>query len=270
MATAISPIWPKICGCLQRSSFELIREALDWGNQRVAEYPNAAWLASVVQPRGCFFSRSGENHPWCRPVIMVDSVKAGGATMRSGTFAKKVKKPTFVAAMVVGAALSTLGAAKADAAVENVSRYCTACWRNARIQPDSWSDCTQEVFTRLLERVQPDGWDRLLARESEEHREFLRAIDAVKKRIQRAHRPTPLPGDVADDSLITTEERTELRREIMQAAHEHLTPRQAEIVSLSLDGWSVHGIAEQLQVSPTRVSDEKYKAVQRLRAALAT
>ena len=188
--------------------------------------------------------------------------------MNSSSLVKKSKRPSYVAAMVVGAALSTLGAAPAEAAVSNVSRYCTACWRNARIQPDSWSDCTQEVLTRLVERVHPTGWERLLARETDEHREFLRAIDAVKKRSQRAQRPASLAGDVPDDGVLESERRAELRREILQAANEQLSPRQAEIVSLSIDGWSIHDIAGRLDISSTRVSDEKYKAVQRLRAVM--
>ena len=74
--------------------------------------------------------------------------------------------PRYVVAMVLGTALSTLGPAapaSADApdsvrAVSDISRYCAACWRNARLHPDCWTDCTQEVFTRLLERVSPDTW----------------------------------------------------------------------------------------------------------------
>ena len=63
-----------------------------------------------------------------------------------------------MAAMVVGAALSALGGeAKAATtgpapdAVTDISRYCQVCWRNARLHPDSWSDCTQEVLVRLLQ-----------------------------------------------------------------------------------------------------------------------
>src|SRR5437588_1738262 len=98
-------------------------------------------------------------------------------------------------AMVLGTALSAVGSTPGIAAVPgpsqvkaatDISRYCTACWRNAHLHPDSWTDCTQEVFSRLLERVAPQSWDRLLKDEGEERREFLRAIDTVKKRFQRA------------------------------------------------------------------------------------
>src|SRR5246127_3615632 len=108
---------------------------------------------------------------------------------------RRPKRGRYVVAMVLGTALSALGttsgsasaAAEADVrAINDISRYCTTCWRNARLDPNSWSDCTQEVFCRLLERVAPDAWSNLLKEDGEGRREFMRAIDAVKKRSQRA------------------------------------------------------------------------------------
>src|ERR1700681_1105220 len=88
-----------------------------------------------------------------------------------------------VMAMVLGTALPTFGTASAanPRTVNDLSRYCTACWRNARLPADCWPDCTQEVFTRLLERVPQDSWGSTLAEETQERRELVRAIDAVKK-----------------------------------------------------------------------------------------
>src|SRR5712692_11424907 len=114
----------------------------------------------------------------------------------------KAMRPRLVA-MVLGTALTALGStstAVAEApgtlrAVANMSRYCTTCWRNARISPDYWGDCTQEVLKRMLERVTPDAWDQVLKNDGEEHREFLRAIDTVKKRSQRQRRPIGIPLD---------------------------------------------------------------------------
>src|SRR5438874_8418696 len=63
-----------------------------------------------------------------------------------------------MAAVVAGTALSALGgdarAASpplADQAIQDISRYCQVCWRNARLHPDSWTDATQEVLVRLLQ-----------------------------------------------------------------------------------------------------------------------
>src|SRR5437588_6310716 len=112
-------------------------------------------------------------------------------------------KAGYVAAAVfLGASLANMaGPAHADSgAIQDLSRYCTACWRNARLHPDSWNDCTQEVFCRLLERVAPEAWGTLLQSEGEDRRELVRAIDAVKKRTQRGHRWTnPLTEDAVAD-----------------------------------------------------------------------
>src|SRR5881394_3647345 len=90
-----------------------------------------------------------------------------GSLMRSNITARRTGR--YVAAMVLGTALTALGpsvlqAASQDGApaVADLSRYCTACWRNARLPVDTWGDCTQEVLCRLLQRVPMDAWDRTL------------------------------------------------------------------------------------------------------------
>ena len=47
-----------------------------------------------------------------------------------------------------------------------------------------------------------------------------------------------------------------------------LSERQQRIVRLSFEGWSVHEIAAELRTPPERVSDEKYKAIRKLRDRL--
>src|SRR5262245_35516522 len=74
-----------------------------------------------------------------------------------GAAYRRTKRP-YMVAMLLGTALSTLSpvAALAQApegarkAIDDMGRYCTTCWRNARLPVDSWGDCTQEVFSRLL------------------------------------------------------------------------------------------------------------------------
>ncbi|HTK76427.1 MAG TPA: sigma-70 family RNA polymerase sigma factor [Gemmataceae bacterium] len=176
-------------------------------------------------------------------------------------------------AVVLGTALSTLGgsseAASSDT-LSDLSRYCTACWRNARLPADLWSDCTQEVFIRLLERVPMNAWERSLADEGDERREFLRAIDAVKKRVQRAKKCVPCADDqVADGRDAGDRERAEEMDAVLAAAREQLSDRQHQIVRRTLEGWTVPDIARELNTSPERVSDEKYKAIRKLRASFA-
>lgn len=180
-----------------------------------------------------------------------------------------------MAALVLGTALSTLGSASAAPgqaseavlrAVSDMNRYCTACWRNARLHPDCWTDCTQEVFCRLMTRIRPASWSQVLADDGEERREFIRAIDAVKKRTQRSRKYASRPLDLVADPRDTHERRlTEDREAVRRAAGTVLSPRQQRILNLSFEGWSVQEIARELHLPPERVSDEKYKAVHKLR-----
>ena len=153
-----------------------------------------------------------------------------------------------------------------DSAVRDITRYCQVCWRNARLPDDLWADCTQQVFTRLLETVGRDRWTGLLKTEDNDKREFLRAIDAVKKRTQRARRFVDLSNDVAD--RWTPSSVVDQREEVNQAAGEVLSARQQTIIYLSADGWAVPDIALELGTTTQRISDEKYKAIRKLREKL--
>jgi RNA polymerase sigma factor (sigma-70 family) len=179
-------------------------------------------------------------------------------------------------AMVLGTALTAMTPAVARAqpdappAVADLSRYCTACWRNARLPVDTWGDCTQEVLCRLLRNLPVDSWGRTLQAESEEHRELVRAIDAVKKRTQRRKNWSSQALDtVADRGDAGKRDLAEEKAVVRRAAVEVLTPRQQRIVQLSLEGWSVQEIGEKLKMPAERVSDEKYKAIRKLRGHLA-
>ncbi len=183
------------------------------------------------------------------------------------------KARSMMVAVVVGAALASMpDAAQAtqpsEKIVNDLSRYCQVCWRNARLHPDSWSDCTQEVLTRLLEKVQPDRWTALLAKDADDHREFIRAIDAVKKRTQRSRKYNGLAEDVSDHRSQPEAARNEFREVLDKAAREELSYRQQQILRLSRDGWSVPEIAQEMRTSVQRISDEKYKAIQKLRKHL--
>ena len=184
----------------------------------------------------------------------------------------------YVMAVVLGTALSvsaapgqagTTQSPQATAkAIANMSRYCATCWRNARLPMDCWSDCTQEVFRRLLERVPSDAWEQTLHGEGEEHREFLRAIDTVKKRTQRARKFSPAIDSIADARDPHRRDLREEREVVRQAAAEMLSPRQQHILQLSFEGWSVQEMSAELRLSAERVSDEKYKAIRKLRTHL--
>lgn len=183
------------------------------------------------------------------------------------------RKP-FMVAVVLGATLAALGATERVAANEvseralgGISRYCSACWRNARLPVDRWGDCTQEVLSRLLQRVPLTGWERLLSNETDERREFLRAIDTVKKRHQRERaRSNGLNQPVPDHRDRRDECQREDREALRHAADAVLSDRQQQILQMICEGHTVADVAADLAITPERVSDEKYKAIQKLRA----
>lgn len=188
------------------------------------------------------------------------------------SMSQKIGRP-YLMAVVLGTALAAMGPeARADAteispkAITNISRYCTACWRNARLPEDQWNDCTQEVLCRLLKNLPAKSWEQILKHESEERREFVRAIDAVKKRHQRNRWQSAVsPELVADVRDVETRSRNEQRDAVREASEQVLSERQQNILKLITEGHNVADIASELKMSPERVSDEKYKAIQKLR-----
>ena len=157
--------------------------------------------------------------------------------------------------------------------IQDITRYCQACWRNARLPMDQWDDCTQQVFTRLLERVPSSRWAELLPSVNDENadrRELIRAIDSAKKRFQRGRKWQELNDQIHDRQIPALhrgvqETVQDLRQDLDTAAERLLSPRQQLIVRLTADGWAVPEIANELRTTPERVSDEKYKAIQKLR-----
>lgn len=175
-------------------------------------------------------------------------------------------------ALVMGLAALTAHASETEL-VRDIQRYCAVCWRNARLDPGLWDDCTQEVCCRLLDKARAGQLDlnRVLGDDTPERRELVRAIDMVRKRVQRARRFQPLdpqatPGTDRDQR---DRDRQELG-EILEAARRAvLSPRQDRIVELWTRGWTVPDISQKLDLPVARVSDEKYKALRKLERHLA-
>jgi RNA polymerase sigma factor (sigma-70 family) len=223
-----------------------------------------------------YFGDSGEKLASSSPYNqkgMVPPAFQGFSAMKKANPMTGRRTRSVLVAVVMGAALS-MSAEKCQAAqpseqsVSDVSRYCQVCWRNARLHPDTWPDATQEVLTRLLQRVEPSRWSTLLKNEGDDRREFFRAIDAVKKRTQRTRKLSGLNDEVTDYRSQPDSARNELREEVFDAASEILSIRQQRILHLSGDGWSIPEIARELRTSVERISDEKYKAIRKLRKHL--
>ena len=141
---------------------------------------------------------------------------------RSSTVPPRTRRvgPTAVA-LVVGLAALTAQASETDL-VRDIQRYCTVCWRNARLDPRLWDDCTQEVCCRLLTKAREGQLDLtlVLAEDTPERRELVRAIDMVRKRVQRAKRYQPLDGSTPTTDIDQRHrDRLELG-EILEAARQ--------------------------------------------------
>ena len=188
---------------------------------------------------------------------------AKGRTLRAGPAAM---------ALVIGLAALTASASESEL-VRDIQRYCTVCWRNARLDPGVWEDCTQEVCCRLLGKARAGQLDLnlVLADDTQERRELVRAIDMVRKRVQRSKRYQPLDEQLtpASDNDQRQRQREELGEILEAARHAVLSPRQDRIVELWTRGWTVPEISETLEMPVARVSDEKYKALRKLENHLA-
>ena len=187
--------------------------------------------------------------------------------------ARKRRVGTTTLALVVGLASLTAQAGETEL-VHSIQRYCTVCWRNARLDPGVWDDCTQEVCCRLLTKARAGELDLglVLSDDTPERRELVRAIDMVRKRVQRTRRHAVLddhstPGPDID---ARNRDRQELG-EILEAARRAvLSSRQDRIVELWTRGWTVPEIADAMALPVARVSDEKYKALRKLERHLST
>ena len=112
------------------------------------------------------------------------------------------------------------------------------------------------------------SWDRALTVLKATSAEFVRAIDAVKKRVQRARHFVSWPGRQRDRRAKSRNGSSGASRSDKSAADRVLSPRQRTILSDTTRGYGVPEIATRLELSPARVSDEKYKAIRKLRSEL--
>lgn len=167
----------------------------------------------------------------------------------------------------VGGVLSANGEMQA---VDSIERYCAASWRTAGIARQDWPDCTQQVFIELLERLSREQVPTAISdAQSEERRELNRSIWCITQRWRRAPRLYPLdPQGSAQPTVLPPADGGSEWDEVAEAAAGCLSQQQRRIVALYAQGWTIQEIADELRLSPARASDEKYKAVQKLRRYL--
>lgn len=171
-------------------------------------------------------------------------------------------------AVAFAATVGNASATDEAAALESIQRYCLASFRNAGIAQQDWSDCSQQVMVCLLERVSRKGLVNAIDNESStERRELNRSIWCVVQRWRRAAKHVSLEEHEITAAAYQTPHDTATERinELLTSAANCLSDRQRTILSMCKDGWSVSEIADELGISPARASDEKYKAIRKLR-----
>ena len=182
----------------------------------------------------------------------------------------KVRQRAMAACAAAIAASVGLAGAPAHAegkALDQVERYCATSWRNAGIHPQDWSDCTQEAISELLERVPQERLDAVLRDgETPERRELKRAIWRTIQRWRRTPRLGSIDGQQFADSHDDIDS-LELR-DSLDAALRSVSPRQQRILALWSEGYSIDEIARSLGITAPRASDEKYKAIAKLKKQL--
>jgi RNA polymerase sigma factor (sigma-70 family) len=153
--------------------------------------------------------------------------------------------------------------------IESIKRYCTTSWRQAAVAAQDWDDCTQQVFLDLLQRISRDRLAEAIQEvKSHERQELNRAIWATVQRWRRTHRHSSLGEDEPPDTRQSRAQLTLAARDTIADAGRGLTARQREIVLGLLDGSTIAEIGRILDIPARQISDDKYKAIRKLRREL--
>ncbi len=203
--------------------------------------------------------------------------------------ATPVSDRTWDAALVASELTDLLGPSRGQADALDVTsglaqldRYLARAWYRAGIAPQQHDDCTQAVYTSLLQGLGRDRFDQLLgdvgqsgirvvlSRETAEGPDFFRAIDTVKKRAQRERSFQPLDGVESASISRPDGSQTDWKDSLQEAIVRSLSPREAALIQATLQGETPAEIAEQWGIAPKTVSNEKTRALQKLREVLSS
>jgi DNA-directed RNA polymerase specialized sigma24 family protein len=203
----------------------------------------------------------------------VDNLKGldSGALPMSTSGRRRERGLMFAAcAVALATAVGTpyQAAASETRAIQQIERYCTASWRNAGIRRQDWEDCTQQALVELLASLTPTDLSIAIEQpDSEARRELNRAVWRLVKRCRRQVTEVTFVDAYATSQPVSDPH--EDWRRIESTAEVCLSARQKQILDLTRDGWRVSDIAVELGSSSERISDEKYKAIAKLRERLA-
>lgn len=164
--------------------------------------------------------------------------------------------------------------------LSQLNRYLNRAWYRAGVPAQMHDDCSQAVYVALLQNLGRDRFDALLAdigqvgirdvlsRETADGPDFFRAIDTVKKRAQRERTFQPLDSVAASAASSQDDPGATWRGVLQEAIDQSLTTREAALIYATLKGETPAEIALQWGVAPKTVSNEKTRAIQKLREAL--
>jgi RNA polymerase sigma factor (sigma-70 family) len=172
--------------------------------------------------------------------------------------------------------------ADVSAGLAQIDRYLARAWFRAGIAPQQHDDCTQAVYATLLQGLGRDRFDQLLSdvgqsgirdvlsRETADGPDFFRAIDTVKKRAQRERSFQPLETIDAASINKPGESSSDWKNSLQEAILSSLSPREAALIQATLQGETPAEIAQQWGIAPKTVSNEKTRALQKLREVLSS
>jgi hypothetical protein len=160
------------------------------------------------------------------------------------------------------------------ATLQSIDKYCEASWHRASIPRQEWDDCSQHAFVRILTRLSQDRLAEAIEnRDSKHRRELNRCIWATTQWWRRSYHHRSLSSDDVPDSAFKTrvfDVTVPDLREAIQSDTVGLTAIQRRVIDLWANGHSITDMASKLGVPSRRISDEKYKAISKLRASFQT
>jgi len=175
---------------------------------------------------------------------------------------------------------STVDRQSIASGLAQLDRYLSRAWYRAGIAVQMHDDCSQAVYVSLLQNLGRDRFDALLSdigqsgirdvlsRETADGPDFFRAIDTVKKRAQRERTFQPLDSIAATAAATQDDDGRDWRGALQEAIDQSLNAREAALIHATLKGETPAEIALQWGVAPKTVSNEKTRAIQKLREAL--
>jgi RNA polymerase sigma factor (sigma-70 family) len=183
------------------------------------------------------------------------------------------------AATVASATATASDPASFASGLTQLNKYLSRAWYRASIPEQMHEDCSQAVFTTLLQQLGRDRFDGLvsdvghsgikdvISRETNLGADFFRAVDMVKKRAQRVR--VFLPIDAVEVPASPSDSDTNARREALhEAIDQSLSPRETRLINETVMGRTPAEIALHWGVTPKTISNEKTRVLQKLRDVL--